>query len=121
MLVLIVHSTFNIVKDLYITTLPQVFRKWQNSREFSFPPGLEEGVCKELCKTCKEASKNDFIYNKSNKTTSSIGLNTGFIESEGLNTGFIESESLNTTFMDSGEMSDKENSGDVNNKMMVSK
>ncbi|KAG8193686.1 hypothetical protein JTE90_024048 [Oedothorax gibbosus] len=88
-----------------------VFRKWQNSREFSYPPGLEESVCKELCKTCKEAAKNDFIYNKSNNAQAGSLLNTAFIESEGLNTAFIES----------GEMSDKENSGDVNNKMMDTK
>lgn len=87
-------------------------------------------MCKELCKTCKEAAKNDYLFNKS-KTNSinpvlhpefmeSEGFNTAFIESEGLNTAFMESEGMNTSFTDSGESSDKENSGDVNNKMAVS-
>ncbi|XP_054718988.1 F-box only protein 30-like [Uloborus diversus] len=45
-----------------------IFRKWQSSRENSYPPGLEQSVCKELCKTCNrtENSVNPLTNGMSN-------------------------------------------------------
>ena len=36
----------------------QIFRKWHSSREYSYPPGLEQSVCNELCKSCNSVHHN---------------------------------------------------------------
>ncbi|GFS54024.1 f-box only protein 30 [Trichonephila inaurata madagascariensis] len=77
-----------------------VFRKWQNSRELSYPPGLEESVVKELCKTCKETT-----HNTSDSLSHCI--------SNGNANKLHDSE-----FLDSSETSNKKDTGDCNNKMV---
>ncbi|KAF8777692.1 F-box only protein 30 like protein [Argiope bruennichi] len=81
-----------------------VYRKWHNSREFSYPPGLEESVCKELCKTCKGTSNN---------TSNSL--------SHCLTNGCHPKRLRDSEFIDSCETSNKENAGDCNNKITESK
>ncbi|GBM68423.1 F-box only protein 30 [Araneus ventricosus] len=81
-----------------------VYRKWHNSREFSYPPGLEESVCKELCKTCKGTANN---------TSNSL--------SHCLSNGCHPKRLRDSDFIDSSETSNKENAGDCNNKITESK
>ncbi|XP_015923475.1 F-box only protein 30 [Parasteatoda tepidariorum] len=75
-----------------------IFRKWQSSREYSYPPGLQQSVCKELCKTCKRVAKNaSSQYSNGNSNSNCV------------------SKTVDKDAMNSIELSDKENSGDYNN------
>ncbi|KFM62530.1 F-box only protein 30, partial [Stegodyphus mimosarum] len=75
-----------------------VFRKWQSSREYSYPPGLEQSVCNELCKTCKR---------NGNVTSNALSHNDN---------NMSHTDKTLDTYLDFNGIADKENSGDINNK-----